>query len=121
MTQGERVRAIRKELGLTLDKFGVKVGVKKQTVSRIENGINNITDQMALSICREYNVNYDYLMNGEGEMFDDLPETVLDELCVQYGLNTVDKALIKMYAEMPEETREYLKNEIRKCFLEENK
>lgn len=69
MTQGERVREIRKAKGLTLDKFGDKVGVTKQTVSRIENGINNLTDQMFLSICREFNVNEQWLRTGEGDMF----------------------------------------------------
>ena len=69
MTQGERVREIRKAKGLTLDKFGDKVGVTKQTVSRIENGINNLTDQMFLSICREFAVNEQWLPTGEGEMF----------------------------------------------------
>ena len=44
MTKGERVKEIRKALGLTLEKFGEPLGVKKQTVSRIENGVNNITD-----------------------------------------------------------------------------
>lgn len=120
MTQGERVKEIRKALGLTLDKFGEKVGVKKQTVSRIENGVNNVTDQMVLSICREFNVNYDYLMNGEGEMFDDLPQTVLDELCVQYDLDDLDRTLVEMYLEMPEQVRDYLKQEIRKRFLKED-
>lgn len=120
MTQGERVKEIRKALGLTLDKFGEKVGVKKQTVSRIENGVNNVTDQMVLSICREFNVNYDYLMNGEGEMFDDLPQTVLDELCVQYDLDDLDRNLVEMYLEMPEQVRDYLKQEIRKRFLKED-
>ena len=105
MTQGERVKEVRKALGLTLDKFGEKVGVKKQTVSRIENGVNNVTDQMVLSICREFNVNYDFLMNGEGEMFDDLPQTVLDELCVQYDLDDLDRNLVEMYLEMPEQVR----------------
>lgn len=116
MTQGERVKEIRKALDLTLDKFGEKVGVKKQTVSRIENGVNNVTDQMAKSICREYNVNYDYLMNGEGEMFDNLPQTVLDELCMQYDLDDLDRSLVEMYIEMPEQVRDYLKREIRKRF-----
>lgn len=119
MTQGERVKEIRKTLGLTLDRFGEKVGVKKQTVSRIENGVNNVTDQMALSICREYNVNYDYLVNGEGEMFDDLPQTVLDELCMQYNLDDLDRSLIEMYIEMPAQVRDCLKQEIRKRFLKE--
>lgn len=120
MTQGERVKEVRKALGLTLDKFGEKVGVKKQTVSRIENGVNNVTDQMVLSICREFNVNYDFLMNGEGEMFDDLPQTVLDELCAQYDLDDLDRTLVEMYIEMPEQVREYLKQEIRKRFLKED-
>lgn len=71
MTQGERVKEIRKTLGLTLEKFGDKVGVTKQTVSRIENGVNNLTEQMTKSICREYNVNYIWLTTGEGEMFID--------------------------------------------------
>lgn len=120
MTQGERVKEVRKALGLTLDKFGEKVGVKKQTVSRIENGVNNVTDQMVKSICREYNVNYDYLMNGEGEMFDNLPQTVLDELCVQYNLDDLDRNLVEMYLEMPDQVRDYLKQEIRKRFLKED-
>lgn len=120
MTQGERVKEVRKALGLTLDKFGEKVGVKKQTVSRIENGVNNVTDQMVLSICREFNVNYDFLMNGEGEMFDDLPQTVLDELCAQYDLDDLDRSIVQMYLEMPEQVRNYLKQEIRKRFLKED-
>ena len=69
MTQGERVKKIRKTLGFTLEQFGEKVGVTKQTVSRIENGINNVTDQMTKSICREFNVDYIWLTTGEGKMF----------------------------------------------------
>lgn len=120
MTQGERVREIRKELGLTLEKFGEKLGVKKNAISQLENGRNALTDQMVKAICREYNVNYDYLMNGEGEMFDDLPQTVLDELCAQYDLDDLDRNLVEMYLEMPDQVRDYLKHEIRKRFLKED-
>lgn len=113
MTQGERVKEIRKALDLTLDKFGEKVGVKKQTVSRIENGINNVTEQMILSICREFNVNYDYLVNGEGEMFDDLPQTVLDELCVQYDCDSFDRVLIEEYLKLSADDKQVLKDFIK--------
>ena len=114
MTQGERVKEIRKALDLTLDKFGEKVGVKKQTVSRIENGINNVTEQMVLSICREFNVNYDYLVNGEGEMFDDLPQTVLDELCVQYDCDGFDRGLIEEYLKLSADDKQVLKDFIKR-------
>ena len=50
MTQGERVKEIRKSLDLTLEKFGEKLGVTKTTISRIEKGVNNLTDQMTKSI-----------------------------------------------------------------------
>ena len=119
MTQGERVREIRKELNLTLEKFGEKLGVGKTAISKIEKGENSLTGQMLKSICREYNVSYDFLTNGEGEMFDDLPQTVLDELCVQYDLDDLDRTLVEMYLEMPDQVRDYLKQEIRKRFLKE--
>lgn len=114
MTQGERIREIRKALGLTLEKFGEKLGVKKNSVSQLENGRNTLTEQMARSICREYNVSYDYLIDGEGEMFDDLPETILDELCRQYDLDEFDRALVEMYIGLPEDVRTALKAEMRK-------
>ena len=69
MTQGQRVRELRKNLGLTLEKFGKSLGVGKTAISKIENQENNLTDQMVLSICREYNVNEEWLRTGEGEMF----------------------------------------------------
>lgn len=113
MTQGERVREIRKALNLTLEKFGMKLGVGKQAISKIEKGENSVTDQMAISICREYNVNYDYLMNGDGEMFDTLPQTILEELCKQYDLDGFDKILLEMYLEMTGSQRDVLKQTIR--------
>lgn len=75
------MKEIRKGLNLTLEKFGERVGVTKQTVSRIENGVNNLTDQMALAICRTFSVNEHWLRTGEGEPYikgsdDELAELV---------------------------------------------
>lgn len=68
MSINERIKEIRKALNLTLDKFGERIGVKKAAVSRWENG-DKIADRMILSICREFNVNEEWLRNGTGEMF----------------------------------------------------
>lgn len=67
-----RIRELRKTLGLTLEKFGEPLGVTKTAISRLENGVNGITDQMVKSICREYNVNEEWLVNGTGEMFSEV-------------------------------------------------
>lgn len=71
MTQGERVKEVRKSLDLTLDKFGEKLGVQKSAISKIEKGENNLTEQMTKAICREFGVDYIWLTTGDGEMFVD--------------------------------------------------
>ena len=43
---GERLKELRKKLGLTLESFGEKVGVGKSSISRLESGTNNLTEQM---------------------------------------------------------------------------
>lgn len=74
MTQGERIKAIRKDKDMTLEQFGERLGVTKVTISRIETGTRSLTDQMVRSICREFNVNEEWLRTGEGEMFAKLSE-----------------------------------------------
>lgn len=66
---GERVRELRKVLGLSGEKFGIKIGVKKSAVSKIEGGLVGLSEQNILAICREFNVNEEWLRYGTGEMF----------------------------------------------------
>lgn len=68
MTEGERIKQIRKNNGMTLEQFGDILGVTGTTVSRIENGKRNVTEQMHKSICREFNINPTWLETGEGNM-----------------------------------------------------
>lgn len=70
MTQGDRIKLIRKDAGLTLEKFGERLGVGKTAISKLENNERSLTDQMAKSIYREYGVNEEWLKTGEGEMFE---------------------------------------------------
>lgn len=69
MTENERIKDVRKALGFTQDQFGDRVGVKRNTVSQIESGVNGVTDQFRLSVCREFHVSEDWLRTGEGSMF----------------------------------------------------
>ena len=74
MTENERVREIRKVKGLTMRQFGEKIGVVGSTISDIENGRRSLNRQNLLAICREFNVNEDWLRTGEGSMFVELDE-----------------------------------------------
>lgn len=80
MTQGERVREVRKALGLTLEKFGEQIGIKKAAVSKIEKGENSLTDANIKAICREYGVDYIFLTTGEGEMFVDSDDDFIEKI-----------------------------------------
>lgn len=70
-----RIKALRKELNLTQEKFGERLGMKKNSISQIENGINALTEQLLVSICREFNVNEEWLRTGKGEKFVALNRT----------------------------------------------
>ena len=72
MTQGERLKEIRKSLDLTLEKIGSRIGVGKTAISKLEHDQCAITDQMRKSNCREYNVNEEWILNGTGEMFSEV-------------------------------------------------
>lgn len=80
MTQGERVREVRKSLGLTLEKFGEQIGIKKAAVSKIEKGENSLTDANIKAICREYSVDYIWLTTGEGEMFIETDDDFMERI-----------------------------------------
>lgn len=96
MTQGERVKEIRKALGLTLEKFGEKLGVGKTAISNIEKGNRNLTEQMTKSICREYGVDYIFLTTGEGEMFVDSDDDFLEKIDrIMAGESDIRKNAIK--------------------------
>lgn len=64
----ERIKQLRKSLGMNQTDFGNKVGIKQTTVAGYENGIRTPTDAVILSICREFDINEEWLRTGKGEM-----------------------------------------------------
>lgn len=65
----ERIKELRKQLGLTLEEFSKRVGVTRGAIGHLEKGERTLTNQMFLAICREFGVNEEWLRTGEGEMF----------------------------------------------------
>ena len=65
----QRLKELRKTLNLTQQEFADKLGIKRNTVATYEVGKSNPSDAAVLLICREFNVNEEWLRNGIGEMF----------------------------------------------------
>jgi transcriptional regulator with XRE-family HTH domain len=68
----ERIKELRKSLKLTQDEFGLRIGIKKSSLSQMENGIHGVTEQAVKIICREFGVREEWLRTGEGDMYPPL-------------------------------------------------
>ena len=66
---GDRIHSLRKGLGISQGEFGSKIGIKKSSVSSMEKNKSNPSTQTIKLICVEFNVNYDWLVNGVGDIF----------------------------------------------------
>lgn len=65
----ERLKKLRKELDMTQQEFADRIGIKRNSLANYETGRNTPIDAIIVSICREFNVNENWLRTGEGEMF----------------------------------------------------
>lgn len=110
MSKSERVKKLRKELGLTLEKFGNRIGLKNNSVSQIENGVNALTKKTAKLICKEFSVSYTWLVNGEGEMFVKQEKSSLNLLSEEYNLDEADKIVILKYLQLSKNDRKSINN-----------
>lgn len=113
---GIRIKEIRtcEYVNLNQTAFGDKIGVGQSAIGLYENGKRTVPETVKKSICREFNVNYLYLDAGVGNMFADLPETVIEELVVEYDLDEPEKELIQDFVKMPKEQRKILMNFLRR-------
>ena len=68
MAFGERIKAVRKASNLTQEAFAARLGIKQNSVALIESEKRNASDQVILSVCREFGVNETWLRTGAGEM-----------------------------------------------------
>lgn len=113
-----RLTCLRKKLDITQAEFGNKLGVTRAAISRLESGDRNLTDQMILSICREFNVNEHWLRTGDGEMFTPPQSFSLDEQAKKNDLTPLELDLMKRYMEMDKTTRENMINCFKSVFLQ---
>jgi len=115
----ERIKEIRKYYKLSQEEMGKKLGVTKATISRIEKGINNITDQMFKSVCREFNINENWFRNGSGNMLVESDTFSLDEYIKSKSATQLELDLIKSYFEIPEDLRNSIMNSFKNSVLKQ--
>lgn len=78
-----RIKDVRLALGLSQDEFGRRLGVTRGAVTNIELNKVDPKPLFVNLICREFNVNEDWLRTGHGEMF--LRRSRNEELAAFFG------------------------------------
>lgn len=101
----ERIKEVRKDAGLTLEKFGEKLNISAASCSNLESGKTNPSAQTFAAICRVFRVNEDWLRNGTGEKYR--KKARAEELADIFADLEVDDSvkarLIRTLADFPDE------------------
>ena len=98
-----RIQAVRKSFKMTQDEFAERIGLSKNFVWMVEKGDRIPSEWTIKDICREFKVNYDWLVNGTGEMFQDDDsdaQAIVDS--VMTGDNEFAKKILVQFARLDE-------------------
>lgn len=108
----DRIRQLRKDLGLNQTEFGDRIGVKQGSIASYENGSRTPIDAVITSICREFSVNEDWLRTGTGDMYVELSkdQELADFAARLYkeGENSFKRRLVSVLSNLSEDEWELL-------------
>lgn len=104
----DRIRNLRKALDITQQEFADRIGIKRGAIANYEIGRNVPADSVIALICREFNVNKEWLVAGTGEMFAPDPEDELSALAAKYHYSPAAGLLIEKFVNLPEDRREVI-------------
>jgi transcriptional regulator with XRE-family HTH domain len=78
-TFGSRLKKIRIILQLNQQQLADKLGIKYQSISKVENDINGLSIESLTNLLREYDVNLNWLIDNKGEMFNSYKKVPKDD------------------------------------------
>ena len=106
MDTKERIKLLRKELGLTQSEFGEKIGLKKSAISQIENGTTSSNLRIIQLICNAFNTSKEWLTAGKGDMFRPAIEPcIIDRLQKELNLTPEEIDVVRTFIRLTPEQR----------------
>lgn len=119
MNIGERLKKLRKELGLTQAAFAARIGSVQNTVTGYESGRRNPSAPVISLICREFNVREEWLRTGDGPMFPQKEPEPLDLLLKDRGVLPGDlpsvKSVVESFLELDKSSRDAVIQFVQGC------
>lgn len=118
MTLKERIKFLRKNtLHMTQIEFGKRLGSAGSTVVGWEKGDRIPPDSTIKLICKEFNVNYSWLVDGMGEMFTNTNDALIEGIKNKYKLRDIEVQLIEQFIKLDEKDRDILLNYLENVFI----
>lgn len=108
----DRIKKLRKELDLTQQEFAERIGIKRNTIATYESGRNIPIDAVISLICREFNVNEEWLRSGSGDMFVQRSQNALSAMAEEYDLSASDLILLEKFVRMKPASRKVIEKYI---------
>ena len=121
MSINSRIKILRKQLKLSQDAFGEKIGVSRAVIRNIDNDLVEAKPLMIKHICEVYGVNHEWLEHGAGEMFDASSPSIIDQLAEKYQLSDTAKAVLEVYVDLTPQDKEVFDAFIEKVIEAKNK
>lgn len=110
----KRIIQIREQNGLSQEKFAEKIGLSRNFINQLENGKKNASDRTILDICREFNINENWLRYGTEPMRssseDEISEYVNNLLAKDNPFYDLIKGIMKTYDKLDSKSQEILQH-----------
>ena len=101
-----RLKQLRKDiLKLSQEEFASNIGLKKSAISDIERCKANLTERNIKAICQTFNVNEDWLRNGNEPIFIE-KETKIIDILKENGVKPMVLEITQNYLNMSDEKKE---------------
>ena len=124
MDIGTRIKKVRMNLNMTQTEFAARIGSVQNTITGYENGRRNPSAPVIALICREFNVNEEWLRTGYGDMF--LPVDRHNEISkfinqlMQEEKDSFKNRLISILADLSTEEWEFLEHRLKQLYEGKN-
>ena len=108
LTTGQRIKHIRKQLKMTQAGFAEALGIERKRISQYETNYTDVPEYIIKGICREYNIEYNFLKFGSGNIYKKNTQPILEIIKEEYNLNDIELMIVKNYLMMEPEMKKSL-------------